>query len=425
MDSFAHELARRIEARRERLDAWFARSFDRYRAPFTTSVDLRDAGFKLVQVDTNIFPGGFNNLCEGDHARASQTFRQIITERAGGGVQTIGILAESHTSNLPYFFNLRILQKILQEAGFEVEVLSLAEALVRERTLVPLGEESLEVCRAKREGARIGSERLLPDILILNNDLSGGVPKELAGLEQPLLPLPEFGWWNRRKDVHFEHYDRFAREAAEILEIDPWRISAYQETVSGVDFEKGERLESVAEAVDRVRARVQEKYKESGIAEAPYAVVKSNAGTYGMSVLPVGSGAEVLSLNSRDRKKLSRGKGGVVVRDVLIQEGVPTASVREGKACEPVFYLVGGEVVGAFFRIHAAKGARDNLNSPGAEFQQICIYKYAQGRPPPPSGFTLDAALVPAYTFIARLASLAAGAERQPGAAEQTGARAG
>src|SRR3970040_1374651 len=99
MDSFAHELARRIEARRERLDAWFARSFNRYRAPFTTSVDLRDAGFKLVQVDTNIFPGGLNTLCTGDPARASQTFRQIITERAGGGVQTIGILAESHTSN--------------------------------------------------------------------------------------------------------------------------------------------------------------------------------------------------------------------------------------------------------------------------------------------------------------------------------------
>jgi len=26
------------------------------------SVDLRNAGFKLAPVDTNLFPGGFNNL---------------------------------------------------------------------------------------------------------------------------------------------------------------------------------------------------------------------------------------------------------------------------------------------------------------------------------------------------------------------------
>jgi glutamate--cysteine ligase len=28
----------------------------------STSVDLRNAGFKLAPVDTNLFPGGFNNL---------------------------------------------------------------------------------------------------------------------------------------------------------------------------------------------------------------------------------------------------------------------------------------------------------------------------------------------------------------------------
>jgi glutamate--cysteine ligase len=31
-------------------------------AAFYASVDLRNAGFKLAPVDTNLFPGGFNHL---------------------------------------------------------------------------------------------------------------------------------------------------------------------------------------------------------------------------------------------------------------------------------------------------------------------------------------------------------------------------
>ena len=31
----------------------------------TRSVDLRNSGFKLAPVDTNLFPGGFNNLNPG------------------------------------------------------------------------------------------------------------------------------------------------------------------------------------------------------------------------------------------------------------------------------------------------------------------------------------------------------------------------
>jgi len=30
-------------------------------APFYSSVDLRNSGFKLALVDTNLFPAGFNN----------------------------------------------------------------------------------------------------------------------------------------------------------------------------------------------------------------------------------------------------------------------------------------------------------------------------------------------------------------------------
>ena len=45
------------------IEHWFRSQWLNHQAPFYASVDLRNAGFKLAPVDTNLFPGGFNNLC--------------------------------------------------------------------------------------------------------------------------------------------------------------------------------------------------------------------------------------------------------------------------------------------------------------------------------------------------------------------------
>ncbi|MEW6774781.1 MAG: glutamate--cysteine ligase [Bdellovibrionota bacterium] len=411
MGSFAETLADLLKAREREVQEWLAATRERFRPPFTTSVDLRDAGYKLAPVDTNIFPAGFNNLCEADYEGASATFRKIIGERAGSGVKSIGIVAESHTSNLPYFRNLDVLQKILKAAGYEVEVLSLSPELVRDVTPVPVEDGTLELHKARREGGRVGSANLRPDLLVLNNDLTTGIPPELSGVDQPLLPLPEFGWWRRKKGVHFGAYDSLVAEAAPLLGIDPWLLSTFQETVLGVDFDGGTGLEGVAEAVERVRAKTAAKYKEYGITESPYAIVKSNSGTYGMAVLPVESGEALLGLARKERKKMARGKGGLAVAEVIVQEGVPSPRLRGGKSAEPVFYLVGGEVVGGFFRVHASKGPRENLNSPGSEFRKICYNLI--GDPATPVGeWSLSPAVARAYTFVSMVASLAAGRER-------------
>jgi glutamate--cysteine ligase len=44
------------------IERWFRLEWMEHTPPFYTSVDLRNAGFKLAPVDTNLFPGGFNNL---------------------------------------------------------------------------------------------------------------------------------------------------------------------------------------------------------------------------------------------------------------------------------------------------------------------------------------------------------------------------
>ena len=44
------------------IERWFRLEWQEHTPPFYCSVDLRNAGFKLAPVDTNLFPGGFNNL---------------------------------------------------------------------------------------------------------------------------------------------------------------------------------------------------------------------------------------------------------------------------------------------------------------------------------------------------------------------------
>src|SRR3989338_6528213 len=44
------------------IEGWFRTRWQETPPPITSSVDLRHAGFKLAQVDTNLFPAGFNNL---------------------------------------------------------------------------------------------------------------------------------------------------------------------------------------------------------------------------------------------------------------------------------------------------------------------------------------------------------------------------
>src|SRR5688500_12897624 len=56
------ELEQRILDRMPDIERWLRTKWQEHAVPFYTSVDLRNAGFKLAPVDTNLFPGGFNNL---------------------------------------------------------------------------------------------------------------------------------------------------------------------------------------------------------------------------------------------------------------------------------------------------------------------------------------------------------------------------
>ncbi|MEK9728158.1 MAG: glutamate--cysteine ligase, partial [Candidatus Margulisiibacteriota bacterium] len=92
-------------------------------------------------------------------------------------------------------------------------------------------------------------------------------------------------------------------------------------------------------------------------------------GTYGMGVLSINDPYEILNLNRKRRNKLLRGKSSQPIENLIIQEGIPSAKIINNIASEEVIYLVNGDTVGGFYRMHETKTAKDILNSKGMQFK--------------------------------------------------------
>ncbi|PIY05129.1 MAG: glutamate--cysteine ligase, partial [Gallionellales bacterium CG_4_10_14_3_um_filter_54_96] len=225
------DLERRFLSAMPTIEHWFRSQWQENAVPFYASVDLRNSGFKLAPVDTNLFPGGFNNL--------NPDFLPLCVHAMQGAVEKIcpearGVLLipENHTRNLFYLQNVEQIVTILKQAGMRVRVGSLLPEItaVTEIALPNGGTVRLEPL--VRRGNRLGLEDFDPCVVLLNNDLSGGVPEILKNLEQAIFPPLSAGWYTRRKSQHFAAYDRVANEFAQLLDIDPWLINPYFATCS-------------------------------------------------------------------------------------------------------------------------------------------------------------------------------------------------
>ncbi|HEY0674588.1 MAG TPA: glutamate--cysteine ligase, partial [Immundisolibacter sp.] len=81
------------------IEAWFREQFRTTPAPIYCSVDLRNAGFKLAPVDTNLFPAGFNNLGERFLPLCVQAM-QVALERVCPRTSRVLLVPENHTRTL-------------------------------------------------------------------------------------------------------------------------------------------------------------------------------------------------------------------------------------------------------------------------------------------------------------------------------------
>jgi glutamate--cysteine ligase len=307
------------------------------------------------------------------------------------------------------------LSQIMRQAGLNVRLGSLSEDIT-EPTPIDLPDgQRLVVEPIKRIGTkdrRLGMDDFDPCSILLNNDLSTGVPGILEDIhEQYLLPPLHAGWSVRRKSNHFKSYEEVSKRFGKLLGIDPWLINPMFNMCGEVNFAEGTGMDCLTTNVDALLTKIRKKYKEYGINEKPFVVVKADNGTYGMGIMTVRDVKDLDDLNRKTKNKMSVIKDGQPVQQVIIQEGVLTNERINDAVAEPVVYMMDRYVVGGFYRVHAERGIDENLNAPGSSFVPLAFAESTRlpqpGEKPgasAPNRFYM-------YGVIGRLAMLAASYE--------------
>ncbi len=414
---FKKKLAAQIKSRESEIREWYSLRAKEAPPPIYSSVDLRDSGYKIAPVDSNLYPAGFNNICAEDNRTAPPIFREHLKTRAARhGVndpKRILIIPEFHTTNLYYLENLHYLKTLVETAGFEVRVGWISDPEIAPGTILKsVTEKEIAVTPLRVENGKAvvgtGADTFLPDVILLNNDFSGGYPPVLDQITQPILPSHRLGWHTRKKSEHFRHYNRLAKEFAEVAGIDSWIFTIETEEVAEVNFNDDIGIDRVAAAAEGILARTREAFVSRGITTEPFVFVKNNAGTYGMGIMVVHSAEEIRTMNRRAKNKMSVGKNKRAIDGVAVQEGIPTATLVDRLASEPVIYLFGCELIGGFLRTNTERGIEENLNSQGMVFRKLCMSDLRDDSDEPTAEETL---LELVYGSVARISALATGLE--------------
>ncbi|MFT6591258.1 MAG: glutamate--cysteine ligase, partial [Rhodoferax sp.] len=377
------------------------------------SVDVRNAGFKLAPVDTNLFPGGWNNLTPEMLPLAVQAAMAAI-EKICPEARNLLLIPENHSESTFYLSNVAQLRRIFHMAGLNVRIGSIDAAIKTTTTIELPNGESVTLEPVIRERGRLGLKDFDPCTILLNNDLSAGVPGILEDLhEQYLLPPLHAGWSTRRKSKHFKCYEEVAKRLGKLLGVDPWLINPMFEKCGEVNLAEPQGMESLSTNVDALLTKIRRKYKEYGIKEKPFVVVKADNGTHGMGIVTVRDAKDLEALSQKAQNHRSEAPGRQPSQDILVQEGVLTKERMNNAVAEPVVYMMDRYVVGGFYRIHADRGVDENLNAPGAGFVPLA-FEQSTHLPQPgirpgasaPNRFYM-------YGVVGRLAMLAASYEME------------
>jgi glutamate--cysteine ligase len=114
--------------------------------------------------------------------------------------------------------------------------------------------------------------------------------------------------------------------------------------------------------------KIRRKYKEYGINEKPFVVIKADNSSTGAGGLDrarrQGPGAPARPRPGRARR---------LPLEVIVQEGVLTNERMNDAVAEPVVYMMDRYVVGGFYRVHAGRGSDENLNAPGSQLHSAGV----------------------------------------------------
>src|SRR5580765_5937344 len=124
------DLERQLLAAQPDIERWLRGPWQDHAAPFYCSVDLRNASFKLAPVDTNLFPGGFNNL-NPDFLPLCVQAAMIALEKVCPDARGLLLIPENHTRNVHYLQNVAVLQRIIRQAGMKARIGTLISEITK------------------------------------------------------------------------------------------------------------------------------------------------------------------------------------------------------------------------------------------------------------------------------------------------------
>ena len=406
-----NELEQRILDSMPAIERWFRLEWMEHTPPFYCSVDVRNAGFKLAPVDTNLFPDSWNILTPSMLPLAVQAAMAAI-EKICPEARNLLIVPENLTQNSYYLSNLAQLRRIFHMAGLNVRLGSISPDVKKSVTIDLPDGDSITLEPVVRTKGRIGVKDFDPCTILLNNDLRAGVPGILEDLHQQyLLPPLHAGWSTRRKSAHFKCFEEVSKRFGKLIGVDHWLINPLFDKCAAVDFSSETGVQELATRVDALLGKIRKKHKEYGIKEKPFVVIKADNNDPHMSVLTVRDAKELEGLSRLLCSQESIVRRGKAVFDVLLQEGALTSERVNDAVAEPVVYMMDRYVVGGFYRVHAQRKVDENLNAPGSNFVPLA---FAESTHLPQPGIKPGASAPNRfymYGVIGRLAMLAASYE--------------
>lgn len=180
-------LHKKILEKCDEVSAWFEKKSQGLQLPFYSSFDIRDANYKIVPVDANIFPAGFNNICGTDKEADIEIVQSYLDSHYGPETKRVLLLTEEHTANPYYWDNVFTLKTLLEEAGREVRV-AMPKPLPEPLEVTSASGHKITVHSATRKGSGIEVKGFEPQLIINNNDFSLEHLEWANGLETPMNP---------------------------------------------------------------------------------------------------------------------------------------------------------------------------------------------------------------------------------------------
>ena len=399
-----NELEQRILDSMPAIERWFRLEWMEHTPPFYTAVDVRNAGFKLAPVDTNFYPGGWNNLIPEMLPLVVQA-AQVAIEKICPEARNLLIVPENNVRGTMHLSNLAQLRRVFHMAGLNVRIGSISPDIKKSTTIELPGGESITIEPVIRTKGRLGVKDFDPCTILLNNDLRAGVPGILEEVhEQYLLPPLQASWTTRRKSTHFKCYEEVTKRFGKLIGVDPWLINPMFERYGVADLASNAGIDALVARVDGMLAKVKKKYKEYGVKERPFVVIKADNRTSVNAILSV---RDTKELAAKLRTMGAELEAAPAPLELMLQEGVLTNERVNDAVAEPVVYMMDRYVVGGFYRMHAERGHDENLSAPGAAYVPLA---FAQSTHLPQPGVQPGASAPNRfymYGVIARLAMLA------------------